>query len=76
MALSQANLKLIRERAGEAGDHLKDRLPPIEFLKERNSYAHVWSTLKAQLGKSYKDCDDEDVPRILGMIEWCKNNPC
>jgi len=76
MALSQDNIRVIREKAREAGDHLKGKLPPCHFLKERNSYAHIWERLKSRLGRSYKDCDDSEVPRILEMIEWYRNNPC
>lgn len=37
MALSTENVKLIRVAAKDAGDHLKGKLPPCKFLKERNS---------------------------------------
>lgn len=76
MALSTENIKIIRAVAKEAGDHLKGKLPPCKFLKERNSYAHIWERLRARLGKSYKDCDDHQVSEILRMIEWYRNNPC
>jgi len=76
MALSPENIQIIRVKAREAGDHLKGRLPPCKFLKERNSYAHIFERLKARLGKSYKDCEDSEMPRILELIEWYRNNPC
>lgn len=76
MALSKEAVQMVREAAKEAGDHLKGKLPPCPFLKERNSYAHIWERLKARLGKSYKDCDDEDLLRILELIQWYRNNPC
>jgi len=76
MALSEDNVRLIREKAKDAGDHLKGKLPPCKFLKQRNSYAHIWERLKSRLGRSYKDCEDHEVPRILELIEWYKNNPC
>ena len=76
MALSKENIEIIRVVAKDAGDHLKGKLPPCKFLKQRNSYAHIWERLKARLGKSYKDCDDSQMPEILRMIEWYKNNPC
>jgi hypothetical protein len=76
MALSPENIQIIRVKAREAGDHLKGRLPPCKFLKVRNSYAHVYERLKARLGRSYKDCEDEEMPRILELIEWYRNNPC
>lgn len=76
MALSPENIQIIRVKAKEAGDHLKGKLPPCKFLKQRNSYAHIWERLKARLGRSYKDCDDSEMPRILELIEWYRNNPC
>ena len=76
MALSKEAVQMVREAAKEAGDHLKGKLPPCPFLKERNSYAHIWERLKARLGKSYKDCGDEDLLRILELIQWYRNNPC
>ena len=76
MPLSEESIEIIRYAAKDAGDHLKGKLPPCKFLKERNSYAHIWERLRARLGKSYKDCDDSQVPEILQMIEWYKNNPC
>lgn len=76
MALSPENIQIIRAKAREAGDHLKGRLPPCKFLKERNSYAHVYERLRARLGCSYKDCDDSEMPSILELIEWYRNNPC
>ncbi len=76
MALSPENIQIIRERAREAGDHLKGRLPPCKFLKVRNSYAHIFERLKSRLGRSYRDCEDSEMPRILELIEWYRNNPC
>lgn len=76
MALSPENTQIIRVKAREAGDHLKGRLPPCKFLKVRNSYAHLYERLKSRLGRSYKDCDDSEMPRILELIEWYRNNPC
>jgi hypothetical protein len=76
MALSKENIDLIRAAAKDAGDHLNGKLPPCKFLKKRNSYAHIWERLKSRLGRSYKDCEDWETPRILEMIDWYKNNPC
>jgi len=76
MPLSKENVEIIRAAAKDAGDHLDGKLPPCQFLKKRNPYAHLYERLKSRLGRSYKDCDDDEVPRILEMIEWYKNNPC
>lgn len=76
MSLSKENLEIVRLAAREAGDHLKGKLPPCKFLKERNSHAHVWERLKSRLGRSYKDCDDDQVGEILRLIEYYRNNPC
>jgi len=76
MSLSKENLKIVRAAARDAGDYLKYKLPPCKFLKQRNSYAHIWERLKARLGRSYKDCDDLEMPKILSLIDFYKNNPC
>lgn len=76
MSLSEKNLIIVRQAVKEAGDHLQGKLPPCKFLKKRNPYAHMWERLKARLGRSYKDCDDLEMPKILELIEWYKNNPC
>ncbi len=69
--------KLIYEAAVKAGDELKGKLPPHPFHpKGRNAHAHVFERLKSRLGKSYKECDDSEAPKILNMIEWYANNPC
>ncbi len=39
MPLSDESRKIVLETVREAGDHLKGKLPPCPFLKERNSYA-------------------------------------
>lgn len=74
--LSPVALEIVRAAAKDAGDHLKGKLPPHPGLKVRNSYAHIWERLKARLGKSYRECDDEDLPRILELIDYYKHNPC
>ena len=74
--MSPNNCKLIQAAVKEAGDHLKGKLPPCKFLKERNSYAHLWERIKSRMGKSYKDCDDEQFHEIMNMIAWYRNNPC
>jgi hypothetical protein len=76
VTLSKRNQEIVRQAAREAGDHLKGRLPPCKFLKQRNSYAHIWERLKARLGRSYKDCDDLELDKILSLIEYYRNNPC
>jgi len=76
MGLSEENRHFIIQTIKEAGDHLQGKLPPCKFLKKRNPYAHLYERLKARLGKSYKDCDDNQVPEILRLIEWYRNNPC
>jgi hypothetical protein len=76
MGLSEENRRFIIQTIKEAGDHLQGKLPPCKFLKKRNPYAHLYERLKSRLGKSYKDCDDKQVPEILRLIEWYRNNPC
>ena len=76
MPLSEESVKIVRAAAKEAGDHLQGKLPPCKFLKKRNSYAHIYERLVAMLGRSYKDCDDEDLPIILEVIKFYREHPC
>lgn len=75
MALSKESIEKVRIAARDAGDHLSGKLPPCKFLKKRNSYAHVYERLKSVLGMSYKECDDSDLPIILEIIAWYRENP-
>lgn len=69
--------KVILEAARLAGDHLKGKLPPHHMHpKGRNSYAHIFERIKSKMGRSYKDCEDWEAPRILDLIEYYTNNPC
>lgn len=68
MALSQDNLEKVRKAVGEAGDRLKDKMLPLPEIPNRNSYAHLWREIKHSFGKSYKECEDDDVPRMLEIV--------
>jgi hypothetical protein len=76
MTLSKESKKIVQQAVIEGGKSLEGKLPPCQFLKKRNPYAHLYERLKSRLGRSYKDCDDDELPRILELIEWYKNNPC
>jgi len=76
MPLLKENIEIVRAAVKDAGDHLNGKLPSCKFLKKRNPYAHLYERLKFRLGRSYKDCSDDELPRILELIEWYKNNPC
>ena len=70
--MSPAAIKYIQIVAKEAGDHLKDKLPG----DHRNSYAHIWERIKSKMGKSYKECSDDQLDEILEIIAWHRENPC
>ena len=76
MALSPEVASIIQEAVRVGGDQLQGKLPPIPWLKKRNPYAHLYERIKSKMGKSYKDCDDEDAMRILELIEYYVRNPC
>lgn len=69
--------KLIQETVVIAADELKGKLPPsTRHPKGRNSYAHLYERIKSKMGRSYKDCEDWEATRILGLIEYYVKNPC
>lgn len=69
------NCKRVQEAARDAGAFLDGKLPPHPGLSKRNSYAHVWERIKSKMGKSYKECSDDQVDEILAIIAWCRANP-
>ena len=50
----------------EAGDILK---PHMSADAERNSYAHVFHSIKEQFGDSYKNLPDSLVQDVLSHIQ-------
>ncbi len=57
--MSHENAKSIWKKIQEAGDFLKDKLPPHPSHPQgRNSYAHVALEIKSHFGASYKDIED------------------
>lgn len=75
MALNQQNRELIIKLVGEVGEEIKDKILPTAEIPNRNAFAHIWRELKQAFGKSYKECEDTDVPRMLEIIEECRKNP-
>lgn len=73
--MNRENEAKIRELAGIIGDELKGKLPPLPDHPERNSYAHVWRSIKERFGASYKELSDEQVPEILELLEDVRRNP-
>ena len=76
MPLSPEVKKLIQDAARAAGDELVGKLPPKPWLPVRNPHAHIYERVKAKMGRSYKDCEDWEAPRILDLIEYYAKNPC
>ena len=73
--LSKETSKKIREAVTLGGKALDGRLPPKPGLINRNPYAHIWREIKQKMGKSYKDCDDEDEEKILDIVRNLVENP-
>ena len=74
--MSPDNAKSIWKRILEAGDFLKDKLPPHpSHPKGRNPYAHVALEIKNHFGVSYKDVADEQIDEVISYIEYIKDNP-
>jgi len=65
--LSQKVKQNIKEAVALAGNILK--LEPTKDHPERNSYAHLWRTIKNTMGKSYYDCNDNDEKKILDIVK-------
>jgi hypothetical protein len=74
--MNKANRGIIREAVDSAAQDLEGRLPESpNHPKGRNPHAHVAQVLKTLLGRSYTECSDESVPKILRIIEEIQKNP-
>ena len=73
--MNNDNAKLVRDAVKEAGDYLQEKLPPHPNHAKRNAYAHLWRGIKEEMGRSYKECDDSDLPKILELIQHMRQNP-
>lgn len=67
--MNNENRKIVQAAVSEAGDYLKGKLPDHPDHDRRNSYAHVWRAIKEEMGRTYSDCADEDLPRILEIVK-------
>ena len=72
MALSEENILIIKGKAREAGDFLVKN--NVTDLPAQNPYSYIWSMVNQQLGRNYKDCEDDDLDYILEIIEEYKND--
>lgn len=66
--MNAENRKIVQEAVREAGDYLKDKLPALPQHQVRNSYAHLWRSIKEKMGKTYGDCNDDDLSVILAIV--------
>ena len=74
--MNKINRGIIREAVDVAAQDLEGRLPESpSHPKGRNPHAHVAQVLKALLGRSYTECADESVPKILRIIEEIQKHP-
>jgi hypothetical protein len=75
MALSESKIQIVRMKAREAGDYLIKNMEDINDLPALNPYSFIWDMLNRELGRNYKECEDNDVPQMIEIIEEYKNNP-
>jgi hypothetical protein len=74
--MNKQNQKIILEAIREAAHSLTGLLPDHpRHPKGRNAYAHIPTVIRATLGSSYKDLDDEYFEAVMLTITHCKENP-
>tara|TARA_B100001769_G_C21681632_1_gene377477 strand:+ start:88 stop:315 length:228 start_codon:yes stop_codon:yes gene_type:complete len=74
--MSPGNAKTLWKAILEAGDFLKDKLPPHpSHPKGRNPYAHVALEIKNKFGASYKDIEDIKFNEVIHYIQHVRDNP-
>ena len=74
--MNEKNRHLILEHIREAGKKLEGKLPPsVKHPKGRNPYAHIPQVIKSVFGCSYTELPDEDVDRVLEIIDLVERYP-
>lgn len=63
------NMQLVRDAVARIGKDLEGKLPDAPGLPKRNSYAHLWKSIKDRFGASYRDLSDDDVETVLAFLE-------
>ena len=71
--MNAKNCKRIQAAVTKMGDELKGKLPASAKHPERNSYAHVWRTIKEKYGCTYSECEDSDVDEMLALVKSLKS---
>ena len=69
--MNDENKRRVQESVAQVGKELEGKLPTIEGLLKRNSYAHIWKSIKDRFGMSYKNLDDAYVDAVLEHVEKC-----
>ena len=72
--MSPENQTRIKLAVKDTGDYLNGKLPDVPGLSKRNSWAHIWKCIKDEMGRSYKDCTDEQVEQILAIVQFHRDN--
>lgn len=75
MSLSNDAINTIKNEVRKAGDHLMRNMEDIHELPALNPYSFIWDMITYEMGKSYKECSDDDLEEILQVIEKYKHNP-
>lgn len=74
--MNAENRKIVIAAVKEAGQHLEGKLPPHPGLQKRNPWAHIYERIMNQYGCSYKELDDDELPGLLEVIKYYRDNPC
>ncbi len=74
--MNDKNKHIIREAINEAALELEGKLPESpRHPTGRNPHAHIAMVMKALLGKSYTECEDDATPGLLRLVEQIRKNP-
>lgn len=67
--MMKENMQLVRDAVAHIGKELEGKLPDAPGLLKRNSYAHLWKSIKEHFGASYRNLRDDDVDLVLAFLE-------
>ena len=73
--MNDNNKKIIKNLIEDVASYLNGRLPwSLNRHGDRSSHIYIESIIEKIMGKSYEECDDEDVENLYRLINNIKNN--
>ena len=63
----------LRKLINEVGGEIQDKLEPLPYRRNRNSYAHIYGMIREITGTTYSEAEEGIIVSILEIIRQSPN---